>query len=103
MGPARKTRVKVRAGPQTLGIGKTDGAEDKSIGVSTGVTLTRSESVENVVNRGTGRTATEASEHPTGVGAMAGVRSLILSAHKLLHKHRQKKIQARFKHKKPNV
>ena len=31
--------------------------------------------VENVVNRGTGRTATEASEHPMGVGAMAGVRS----------------------------
>ena len=28
-----------------------------------------------MVNRGTGRTVTEASEHPTGVGATAGVRS----------------------------
>ena len=46
-----------------------------SIGVFTGINLTRSERVENVVNRGTGRTATEASEHPTGVGGMAGVRS----------------------------
>ena len=31
--------------------------------------------IENVVNRVTGRSATKASEHPTGVGATAGVRS----------------------------
>ena len=30
-------------------------------------------------------------------------QTLILSAHKLLHRHKQIKIQARFKHKKPNV
>ena len=47
----------------------------KSIGVINGVTLTRSDLDENVVNRDTGRSATEAPEHPTGVGASAGVMS----------------------------
>ena len=57
----------------------------KSIGVVTGVTLTRSDLDENVVNRGTGRSATEAPEHPTGVGALAGVRSRGFARGHLLH------------------
>ena len=57
----------------------------KSIGVITGVTLTRSDLDENVVNRGTGRSATEAPEHLTGVGAMAGVRSRGFAMGHLLH------------------
>ena len=35
--------------------------------------------------RGTGRTATEASEHPTGVGVSAGVRSRGFARGQLLH------------------
>ena len=57
----------------------------KSIGVITGVTLTRSDLDEYVVNRGTGRSATEAPEHPTGVGVLAGVRSRGFARGHLLH------------------
>ena len=57
----------------------------KAVGVITGVMLTRSDLDEYVVNRGTGRSATESPEHPTGVGALAGVRSRGFARGHLLH------------------
>ena len=75
MGPTGEISETGQAGAQTLRHRKFRWFREKSIGVSTGVRLTRFERVENRSTEGTGRTATEASEHPTGVGATARVRS----------------------------
>ena len=75
MGPAKELSENRTSGPANPKHRKVRWFGEKYIGVITGVTLTRSDTEEKVVNRGTGRSATEAPEHPTGVGASAGVRS----------------------------
>ena len=74
-GPAEGLRETGQAGLPTLKHRKFRWFGEIGIGVSTGLSLTRSKRVENGSTEGTGRTVTEASEHPMGVGATAGVRS----------------------------
>ena len=74
-GPAEGLSENITGGPANPKHRKVRWFGEKTVGVNTGVMLTRSEREENRGQKGTGRTVTVASEHPMGVGATAGVRS----------------------------
>ena len=74
-GPTEELSENRTSGPANPKHRKIRWFGEKTVGVNTGVMLTRSEREENRGQKGTRRTVTGASEHPMGVGAMAGVRS----------------------------
>ena len=75
MGPAEELSENRTSGPANPKHRKIRWFGEKTVGVITGVMLTRSESRGKRGQKGTGRSATEAPEHPMGVGVSAGVRS----------------------------
>ena len=74
-GPAEGLSENITGGPANPKHRKVRWFGEKTVGVITGVTLTRSDLRGKRGQKGTGRTVTGASEHPMGVGATAGVRS----------------------------
>jgi len=74
-GPAERSSENITGGPANPKHRKVRWFGEKTVGVITGVTLTRSDLRGKRGQKGTGRTVTGASEHPMGVGATAGVRS----------------------------
>ena len=74
-GPAEGLSENKTGGPANPKHRKVQWFGEKTVGVITGVTLTRSDLRGKHGQKGTGRTVTGASEHPMGVGATAGVRS----------------------------